>query len=327
MRNLLNWRRGWDLNPRREVIPCRFSRPGVHIDRSVSTRLTGLFRSLLTAARPKSVPAFLALLALSAPTLAAGQPLLFVVAGQSNAVGMAPFPSSLTYANESRIHLYGNDAAWHTPAREPIDSCSRQVDTVSCDPQAAAGMVLPMVDAILAQRPNDEAVIVPCARSGSSITEWQRDLRRDTLYGSCLARVREAMAQWSDASGVPVARVTVLWWQGETDAIAGEPFRTTWAQRLSRLRADFRADLGMRVSWLVAALQPTSPGTSYPAWATIRNYQIAAPTGDPDTAYFSAGYFNCCGITYQPGGLHATLSGYQVIGRQYAAQKWLALPQ
>lgn len=251
--------------------------------------------------------------------------LLFVIMGQSNAVGMAPFPSSLTYANEGRISVYTNAGTWQTPAREPLDSAAGQVDAVSADPQAAAGFVLPMVDAILQSRPNDTAIIVPCARSGSSITEWPRDLRRDTLYGSCLARVREAIAQWQDSTSVLVERVTVVWWQGETDALAGEVFRTTWAQRFARLRSDFRADIGMRVSWLVAVLQPTAPA-GYPAWGTIRGYQINAPTGDPDTAYFSAGWYGCCGITYQQDGLHPTLAGYQVIGRQYAAPKWLALP-
>jgi hypothetical protein len=139
--------------------------------------------------------------------------LFFVIAGQSNAVGMAPIPSGLTYANEARIYVYTNAGAWQNPAREPLDSATGQVDAVSADPQAAAGFVLPMVDAILAARTNDQAVIVPCARSGSSITEWPRDLRRDTLYGSCLARTQEAIAQWQQQTGVAVERVTVAWWQ------------------------------------------------------------------------------------------------------------------
>ena len=285
-------------------------------------RFSGVSRPLRRIFSPKRVPAFAVLLLASYPTLAAGQPLLFVIAGQSNAVGMAPVPSGLTYANEGRIHLYGNDAQRHTPAREPIDTCAGQVDAVSCDPQAAAGMVLPMVDAILQARPNDEAILVPCARSGSSIWEWQRDLRRDTLYGSCVARVRESMQGWQDASGVPVARVTVLWVQGETDAQAGEVFRTTWGQRFGRLRADFRADLGGRVSWLLGVLRPDPPA-GYPAWLKIRGYQTAARDNDPqhDTLFFAIGW---PGLTYDASGIHINLASYQTVGG-WAAQKWLKL--
>lgn len=240
-------------------------------------------------------------------TLSAAAAVLFVIAaGQSNSVGMAAVPSSLSYANEGRITVYTNAATWQTPAREPLDSAAGQVDTVSADPQAGAGYVLPAVDSILAQRPNDVAVIIPCARGGSSITEWQRDLRRDTLYGSCLARYQEAVAGWQAQTGTGPDDVVVMWWQGEVDAKAGEVFTTSWLQRFQRLRTDWRADTGVNAAWVLGVLKPDAPA-GYPAWAKIRGYQIAAQD-EPRTQYFGTGT-----VPYDSSGLHPTLTGYQAI--------------
>lgn len=247
--------------------------------------------------------------------------LLFVIMGQSNAVGAAPVPSSLYYANYARISVYGTDGQWRQAA-EPTAPCVNQVDMVACNATAGAGFVLPAVDAILAQRPNDTAVVVPCARNGSSLTEWQRDLRRDTLYGSCLARTQEAIAGIAEQAGTTPTDYTVLFWQGECDAKAGEPFTTTWAQRFDRLRADWRMDSpDYRVKFVVGVLKPDTPA-GYPAWQKIRSYQIATKASDPQQA---SDYFGTGNVPYDATGVHPTLAGYQAIATG-AANAYLRIP-
>lgn len=235
--------------------------------------------------------------------------LLFVIIGQSNAVGAAPVPTVLNYTNAARMSVYGPDGQWHTPAAEPTAPCTNQVDMVSCNNGAGAGFVLPAVDRILTAKPNETAVIVPCAKNGSSLTEWQRDTRRDTLYGSCLARTQEAIAGIAQQTGTAPTDYVVLFWQGEVDAKANEPFNTTWQQRFNRLRSDWRADTTPEFKWVVGVLKPDTPA-GYPAWQTIRNYQIATKASDPTgTDYFGTG-----NVPYDATGVHPTLTGYQAIG-------------
>jgi len=262
-------------------------------------------------------------------TLPALSVLFFIVIGQSNAVGMAAFPSNLTYPQEARMYSFGKDYKWHTPVREPLDSTVGVVDSVSANTTTGAGFVLPMVNKILIDQPNNVAVIVPCARTGSSITEWQRDLRLDTLYGSCLNRVIRASEEWNTSTGSYPDKYTIVFWQGETDALAGEVFRTTWKQRAERLRSDMKMDISKyntSVKFIDAVLNPVAPDSNYRAWNTIRNYQLNLKLTDANTNYFSTGWYGYGGVTYPAGNPHpSNLASYQTIGN-WAATSYEALP-
>ena len=70
------------------------------------------------------------------PQDARGAMSLFILAGQSNMVGLAPVLEDEKI--DRRIYVFGNDYSWRI-ASEPIDSAYNQVDKVSEDPTAGFG--------------------------------------------------------------------------------------------------------------------------------------------------------------------------------------------
>ena len=53
--------------------------------------------------------------------------------------------------------------------------------------------------------------LIPCAKGGSLIHDWRRNLDDNTLYGSCLKRARAASLMGNVAG--------LLYFQGEIDAV------------------------------------------------------------------------------------------------------------
>ena len=149
-----------------------------------------------------------AALAVAATLLAGAAPDVYVLAGQSNMSGrgaIAGLPAEDRVA-DPRIRLYGNDGQWRA-ALDPLDDGSGQVDAVSADKQAAVGPGLTFARALLHKRQRPIA-LVPCAKGGTAIGRWKPASDRTTLYGSCVARVREAGGHLAG----------MLWYQGESDA-------------------------------------------------------------------------------------------------------------
>jgi hypothetical protein len=166
---------------------------------------------------------------------------LFILAGQSNIAGRGKVPKSGQNAN-SRVYVFGNDYRWRI-AVEPIDNPSNQVDKVSKDPDAGFSPALAFATSLLERRPDMVIGLIPCARGGSSIYQWRRSLSENTLYGSCLKRVRAASTVGNVAG--------VLFFQGEADAIAPELYQETvllpneWGDRFAVLVNNWRGDLGL----------------------------------------------------------------------------------
>lgn len=132
--------------------------------------------------------------------------------------------------------LYGNDNTWKE-LLDPYDSNSGQVDTVSSDSQAAGSFVVPLATELMATL-GCPVAFIPCALGGTSITQWQAGadhLDRSTLYGSANYRTQQA-------GGCRC----VLWWQGETDALASMA-DATYNSNLDSLAADIATDLGVKI--------------------------------------------------------------------------------
>ncbi|UZK67317.1 sialate O-acetylesterase [Sphingomonas sp. M1-B02] len=220
----------------------------------------------------------LGIVALGPPTAAAttqdgGAAEVYVLAGQSNMSGRGSL-DELTPAEEEAdpaIRVYGNDGVWKEGI-EPLDDARKQVDAVSADAQAGVGPGLFFAREIhrLRRRP---IIVIPCAKGGSSIGRWKPAEARDTLYGSCLARIREAGGRVSG----------ILWYQGESDADTPER-AGRWAQTFTALVAQFRKDLG-QAKLPIAFVQIADPARSrdravkYPAWIQLQNAQrkVALP--------------------------------------------------
>ncbi|MEM1269069.1 MAG: sialate O-acetylesterase, partial [Bacteroidota bacterium] len=193
---------------------------------------------------------------------------LFVLMGQSNMTGMAPMPSRMTPAPEN-VYTYGNDGRWYR-SKHPVDDPYDQIDAVSMDTKPGLGLGISF-----ARELTDRYAgigLVPCAKGGSGIIEWQPDASRESLYGSCLARVREAMRAGNPAG--------LLFFQGEADARPDSiytfltPITKGYARAFSTTVDAFRTDLGLpnlRVVFAQIGDQPPIPG--YDNWAMIQAEQ------------------------------------------------------
>jgi len=145
---------------------------------------------------------------------------------------------------------------------QPVARCSDHPVAISSVWPIVAGLAM-----------NDTGVpfgIVPCAKGGTSISQWQPGLNhfnRTTLYGSMAYRARQV-------SGVKA----VLWWQGTTDAIAGTT-QAAYHDYLARLAAAVQADLGVPLMvaknerWANVALAKETPinAAVVQAWTDVPN--------------------------------------------------------
>ena len=170
--------------------------------------------------------------------------LLVVLAGQSIISGrgdLNDLPEDYRKCRED-ILVFGNDYKWRY-AKEPIDEARNQVDMVSADLNAAASPAVSFAMTYLEKNPGKRIVLIPCAKGGSLIEEWQQNNSRTTLYGSCLYRFKLAMNH-----GQPLA---MLFQQGESDAIAPEmllprkPKPVQWGMLFLKFVEDFRRDSGV----------------------------------------------------------------------------------
>lgn len=161
---------------------------------------------------------------------------VFVIAGQSNAVGKGRYLQTAAPHDTIRPSMLGNDDRWKVLA-DPVDSPANQVDSVSRD--VAGGSVWPIVAGKALADTGVPVAFVPTARSGTSISEWQRNDAapedRSTLYGNMASRIR----------AVGGARAVLLW-QGETDAYTGMP-GAAYEAGLQAFADDVFADFGVPV--------------------------------------------------------------------------------
>lgn len=192
---------------------------------------------------------------------------VFIIAGQSNASGRGDnlqLYSSTTF----RSFLFGNDYLWKELV-DQTDSGTAQADNVSLD-ASPGGSVWPLVAGDYVAATSIPVAFIPCALGGSSITQWLPGMNhqdRATLYGSMIFR----------ALSVGGCKA-VLWWQGETDALAGMS-TATYQTHLANLAAAVMADLGVKI--LPCKLQNSSAITDS-AEAQINTAIANLWAGDPN---------------------------------------------
>lgn len=192
--------------------------------------------------------------------------------GQSNMSGrgdLAELPPDLQ-TSDSRIRVLSNDGVLRL-AREPLDNPENQIDTVSADRSAGVGPAFAFAKAVIAERPQSSIVLVPCAKGGTLIAAWAPAEGRDTLYGSCLARAREA-AEVGTIAGV-------LWYQGESDS-DNYDLASAWPGRFEILVSTLRSDLGipgLPVLMVSIGDRPVNGpyAARFPAWCELQGAQNA----------------------------------------------------
>lgn len=219
-------------------------------------------------------------------------PDVYLLMGQSNMSGRGALaelsPDDLR--PDPRVMAYGNDGKLAV-AVEPLDTAAGQIDAVSADEAAAVGPGR-FFGRVMVRRSGHQVILVPCSKGGSSLDRWRPGGGRETLYGSCIARAREAAA-FGRLAGA-------LWYQGESDAKALSD-ASTWAVRLETMFAALRKDLNAPVLPVVVTVLADQPTIgSYPAWTAVQEAQrglkvscvtTAPATGLPtnaDTLHLSA---------------------------------------
>jgi hypothetical protein len=232
---------------------------------------------------------------------------LIALAGQSNMTGAGDvkllpvgFP-----VNGPRIWNFTNADIWE-PAREPIDSNYDQVDAVSRDKHPGVGPALAMGDAFTAKYPKVEVGLIPCGKSGSSIEKWQPDKSRDSLYGSCLYRQKQAAQQ---------GRLRALvFWQGGQD---GKDKKTAkhWGENFKTMVKAWRADVGdAKLPVILLVLKPGTAQTlkKYPYRDVIRQQQLSVKL-----PYLTR--IETIGYDYKSDDIHLTTAGQLALGPVIAA--------
>lgn len=177
----------------------------------------------------------LAILFLLVCSNAVGADQIFVIAGQSNAMGYAT--NNQSYSGAAQVRLF-NNAYQLATISDPTDSNAGQVDSVSTDSDAGGSAWLKAAE-VISTATNLSQLWVPCAKSGSAISSWipladHQD--RTSLYGSMVFRSIKAAT-----NGTLKA---VLWWQGESDAISGMSSQT-YQSNLHVIASAVWVDLGI----------------------------------------------------------------------------------
>lgn len=170
------------------------------------------------------------------PSVGIGE--VFIIAGQSNASGRGSNNQTSGTFPSPFVSMFGNNYTWKI-CQDPTDSNASQVDTVSSD-AAAAGSIWPILGGQVAQKLGVPVAFIPCALGNTSVTTWQPSggaTNRASIYGSMV---------WRGAHAVSGGARSVLWWQGENDALAGMT-QATYYTNFTNFTANVSADAGCKV--------------------------------------------------------------------------------
>ena len=161
---------------------------------------------------------------------------VFVVYGQSNAVGQATNNQVYRDAIGLKACLFGFDYVRKELA-DPTHAFSGTVDSVPMD-STLGGSAWPLLATLMMARLRYPVAFIPAAQDGAAIATLSPSgsghLDRTTCYGAMNYR-----GQNYGSGGVKA----VLYWQGESDAMAGAS-QSAYLASLTALASAIKADLG-----------------------------------------------------------------------------------
>lgn len=210
---------------------------------------------------------------------------IFILAGQSNMVGGGNLSDPHT-GPDSRIWTLDN--TW-IPAASPLPGST------------GVGPGMAFAGQLLLYHPDWLIGLVPCARGGSSMAQWQRG---STFYQDC---IKKLPATGGVMSGL-------LWWQGETDA--DNPLTAaTWGDHFTAVVADFRADTGdPNLPVVYVQIGPDDHVPGFESWSVVQLQQALASV--PGTIMVRSDDLSAS--EYRHPQFHFTTLGYEVMGRRLA---------
>ena len=230
---------------------------------------------------------------------------IFILAGQSNMSGRGKLPVPKEFDGVKEIWNYANSGRWEE-AREPLDDPTGQVDRVSIDEVPGIGPGLAF--AVRMRHLSGKSIgLIQCAKGASSMEMWRTGGGRETLYGSCISRAKEASRHGRIAG--------ILWYQGESDAFS-EKAAQDWNTNFVKLAEKFRQDLAApKVPIVFAQLGQLSKErralASFAYWDAVKKAQ--ANVSIPNSAMIPAEKFEL-----SSDGIHLSTKGFLMIGRKFA---------
>lgn len=204
---------------------------------------------------------------------------IWVMAGQSNMRGFGFMHDLVTqqpllHDPIPSVHLFQSNETWavaadptHRLSQSPRSVHHRLPDPTVRDPSLVdirgASLGLPFADRY--QQENDQVPVglVASAHGGTSMDQWLQS-GEDSLYGAMLARIEK----------VGGAVAGILWFQGETEGMAGGDVIYSYADKTHQLfdmmRTDIAPGIPIACVQLGRLISPTVPDNS---WSHIRFQQ------------------------------------------------------
>jgi Carbohydrate esterase, sialic acid-specific acetylesterase len=191
----------------------------------------------------------------SATTTLVGVGDVFVVAGQSNATGQGT--NNQSYSSPTfKAGFFGFDYLWKELA-DPTGSNVGQVDSIANNTLGFGGSVWPLLASYVMANENEPVAFIEAPLDASPLVypkpntpPWTIPANhedRSTLYGQMIYRTRVA---------APGGVKAVLWWQGESDMMAGN-YVALYKPALVNLANTIYSDLGVK---LVPAIMEYTTG-------------------------------------------------------------------
>ena len=205
---------------------------------------------------------------------------LWVMGGQSNMQGIGNMRDALK--PHKMVHMFDMRDEWRQ-AKDPINLCPISVDkahhgqdqfrtdddakTIEANQIKGVGPGLAFAR-YLYKKTGVPIGLIPCAKGGSSMQQWDPKLKQrggDSLYGACLRRIQAAGGKITG----------MIWSQGCSDA--SEKAAKKYTRRMQTLIANLRADCKQNFPWILSQINGFYDterwGIEPVGWTNIRKHQ------------------------------------------------------
>lgn len=219
----------------------------------IAGQSAGLRLSLPAAARRGWLPGFFSVEHASVVADVRVGNLVFLVAGQSNAVGWGTPLDGWPETPHASVRMLGNDYVWRD-ASEPLDDATGQRDWISDDGVNVFYSFGTRFGNLIHDATGFPTYLIPAAKGNTSSADWKpkTDLldRANSLFGSANYRAQVSaglnpnleLSQPFPAEGGPVS--AVLWYQGEADRFTDNS-RQRFVDNTPAIVDAFAAELGV----------------------------------------------------------------------------------
>lgn len=221
---------------------------------------------------------------------------VYLLIGQSNMAGRGALD---TGARVSRLNLlkFSPNNAW-TACVEPLHHDKPGI--------AGVGLGMSFARAMADATPGITVGVVPCAVGGTPLERW---MKGGDLYNQALERARLALKDGTLKG--------ILWHQGEADS-SDEAKSRSYAERLARMIADLRADLGAGdvpfVAGKLGLFLATQDKEGKPSHWPLVNEQLATvPSLVPRAAVVES-----TGLVHKGDVVHFDTASLREFGKRYA---------